>query len=114
MQWLEESLAGCGTAGHRVFVAEVDGDVVGVVTAHAGRHFSGQEQCTIGELAVAAGLERRGIGARLVAEAERWAVDAGLSVLTLETGAANDGARRFYAALGFAEEQVQLTKLLTL
>jgi hypothetical protein len=30
--------------------------------------------------------------------------------ITLETGAANIGARSFYASLGYDEEQVQLTR----
>jgi hypothetical protein len=33
-----------------------------------------------------------------------------LGYLTLETGAANHGGRAFYAALGYLEEDVRLTK----
>jgi ribosomal protein S18 acetylase RimI-like enzyme len=33
----------------------------------------------------------------------------GIAAITLETGAANEPARAFYAALGFAEESVRLT-----
>jgi hypothetical protein len=36
--------------------------------------------------------------------------DHGLRNLTLHTGAFNAGARAFYAALGFAEEEVRLTR----
>ena len=42
--------------------------------------------------------------------AEAWARDRGLAHLTLHTGAYNASARAFYAALGFAEEEVRLTR----
>jgi hypothetical protein len=38
-----------------------------------------------------------------------WARDRGLVNLTLHTGVYNTTARAFYAALGFAEEEVRLT-----
>ena len=42
--------------------------------------------------------------------AEAWAAQHGYAFITLETGAANDPARKLYAALGFLEEEVRLTK----
>lgn len=36
--------------------------------------------------------------------------DYGLAHLTLHTGAYNTNARAFYAAIGFAEEEVRLTR----
>ena len=53
---------------------------------------------------------RRGIGRALVTAADEWARDRGLRNLTLHTGAYNAGARAFYADLGFAEEEVRLTR----
>lgn len=52
---------------------------------------------------------RRGIGRVLVATAREWAQQHGPGAVTLQTGAANATARAFYAALGFAEEEVRLT-----
>jgi GNAT superfamily N-acetyltransferase len=46
----------------------------------------------------------------LLAAAEAWAGRCGLERLTLETGAANTAARAFYAAAGYHEEDVRLTK----
>jgi ribosomal protein S18 acetylase RimI-like enzyme len=40
------------------------------------------------------------------------AVERGLARITLETGAANDAARAFYAALGYREEDVRLSRAL--
>jgi GNAT superfamily N-acetyltransferase len=44
--------------------------------------------------------------------AEQWARNHGFTRMTLETGAANQAARAFYAALGYQEEEVRLTKTL--
>jgi GNAT superfamily N-acetyltransferase len=59
-----------------------------------------------------AGMERRGIATQLMTTAEHWATDCGLPFLTLETGAANQPARRFYSALGYREEDICPTKAL--
>jgi ribosomal protein S18 acetylase RimI-like enzyme len=44
--------------------------------------------------------------------AEEWARRQRLTCVTLHTGAANTRARAFYAALGYEEEDVRLTKRL--
>lgn len=51
-------------------------------------------------------VDRRGggLGARLLAAVMAAARDAGAASMFLETEAANDGARRFYARHGFAAE----------
>jgi ribosomal protein S18 acetylase RimI-like enzyme len=97
-------------AGHAVFVAETDDDLVGLVTVSERISFAGQREGYVGWLVVRAGMERRGIGSTLMTVAEKWAVGRGLSCLTLETGAANHAARSLYQALGYEEEDVRLTK----
>jgi GNAT superfamily N-acetyltransferase len=59
---------------------------------------------------VAERASRRGIGRALVDAADAWARDHGLRNLTLHTGTFNANAREFYAALGFVEEEVRLTR----
>ncbi|MEV4351321.1 GNAT family N-acetyltransferase [Actinoplanes sp. NPDC049596] len=95
-----------------VLVAERDGRVDGLVTLGLRRHFTGDTDAYVGELVVDAAAERRGLGTLLVRAAEQWARERGLTRLTLETGAANTTARAFYAALGYREEDVRLTKSL--
>ncbi|SEM16222.1 GNAT family N-acetyltransferase [Streptacidiphilus jiangxiensis] len=92
-----------------MFVAEGAGEVLGVVSVAVQTHWTGDRDAYIGELAVAPVAARRGIGRALVAIVRSWAVQRGLANVTLQTGAANDSARAFYAALGFAEEEVRLT-----
>jgi ribosomal protein S18 acetylase RimI-like enzyme len=96
--------------GHAVFVAEADGDLVGFVTVSERISFAGQREGYVGWLAVRAGMERRGTGSTLMTIAEKWAVDLGLSCLSLETGAANHAARSLYWTLGYEEEDIRLTK----
>jgi ribosomal protein S18 acetylase RimI-like enzyme len=93
-----------------VLVADDEGSIAGVITISGQRHFTGETDGYVGELAVAPQAARRGIGRALMAAAEAWARDRGLRYLTLHTGMANTTARRFYAALGFQEEEIRLTR----
>jgi GNAT superfamily N-acetyltransferase len=49
----------------------------------------------------------------LLAAVEGWAREQGLHLLVLDTGAANERGRRFYARSGFQAESVRLTKVLS-
>lgn len=93
-----------------VFVAEDRGTVVGFVSVTERNHFTGEVEGYVGELALADTGTRSGIGRALMAAAEAWARGRGLRRLSLETGAANRAARAFYAALGYAEEDVRLSR----
>ncbi len=108
--WIASATQTARQPGHATYVAALGEQVVGVVAVTERTHFSGQVDAYVGELVTAAGCERRGIARRLMAAAEAWGAERGLSFLTLETGAANHTARAFYAALGYTEEDVRLTK----
>ncbi|MFF5205816.1 GNAT family N-acetyltransferase [Streptosporangium sp. NPDC000396] len=108
--WVTSSLDQDGRDGHGVLVAISDGCVAGFVTVTTRRHFTGQVDAYIGELVVSAELEGMGVGRALADAAESWARERGLQRITLETGAANVRARSFYQALGYAEEEVRLSK----
>jgi ribosomal protein S18 acetylase RimI-like enzyme len=108
--WVQSSAEAAGEAERAVFVADDGGRVVGLVSVSERTHFTGQVDGYVGELVVAEDSERRGIGARLMAAAEAWAAGRGRAFLTLETGAASQRARSFYAALGYQEEDIRLTK----
>lgn len=107
--WLEDSLATAGRGEGIVFVAVAAGKVAGVISARPAKHFTGERDGYIGELAVDESAARRGIGRALVEAVRAWAQDQGLANLSLHTGAFNTNARAFYAALGFREEEVRLT-----
>jgi ribosomal protein S18 acetylase RimI-like enzyme len=109
-RWLEDSLAAATAGDGAVLVAADEHGVAGVITIRPSTHFTGERDGYIGELAVAERTSRRGVGRALVDAADAWARDHGLRNLTLHTGAFNENARAFYAALGFAEEEVRLTR----
>lgn len=108
--WVVSSLDRAGSDDRAVFVAEEEGVVVGFVTVTERAHFTGEVEGYVGELAVAETATRSGTGRALMAAAEAWARDRGLRRLSLDTGAGNGGARAFYAALGYAEEDVRVSR----
>lgn len=110
LDWVTGSVAAAAVDDHAVFVADDDGMVLGFVTCGQREHFTGEVDGYVGELVVAGGWVRRGVGRALMAAAEQWTADRGLSRLTLETGAANTAARGFYGALGYRDEDVRLSK----
>ena len=57
-------------------------------------------------LAVDPTCQRRGIAQRLMREVEQRLTDSGCPKLNLQVRAGNDAARRFYEALGYAEDEV--------
>lgn len=73
-------------------------------------HFTGEVDAYIGELVVSKAAEGAGVGRALVAAAEDWGRARGRKRVVVDTGAANIAARRFYAALGFDEEDVTVSR----
>jgi ribosomal protein S18 acetylase RimI-like enzyme len=108
--WIETSTV--SNPDRAAFVAVIGQEVVGFVSIASTAHFAGERDAYVGELIVDGAFEGRGVGRRLIETAEQWARDAGFRCITLHTGAANTRARRFYARLGYADEDVKLTKVL--
>ena len=109
--WVADACQAADEDDHLLLVACTPaGEVVGFAGATVRRHFSGEREAYLGELVVAPAARRGGIAGELVADVEVWARSRGLRRVTLDTGAANSAARELYARLGYAEEQVQLTR----
>jgi len=108
--FLLDDLANMGNDSTVLIAEAADGTPVGVATIGRGKHFTGQEQAELGELAVTGEAEGRGAGAALLAAAEAWARARGFPFVALGTGAANTRARDFYTRHGYAEEDVRLVK----
>jgi ribosomal protein S18 acetylase RimI-like enzyme len=108
--WVSGSATQANQDDHAFFVAVADRQIVGLVTVSEQEHFSGQVDAYVSELAVAQAWEGRGIGGGLMRAAESWAAGRELSFISLHTGAANTPARGLYTSLGFALEDVRLTK----
>jgi ribosomal protein S18 acetylase RimI-like enzyme len=109
--WVADACRAADDEDHVLLVAcDPDDGLVGFAAASARRHFSGEREAYLGELVVAPAARRRGVASRLVAEVEAWARSRGLHRVTLDTGTANRSARELYERLGYAAEQVQLTR----
>lgn len=113
IRWVEDALARANAPGRFVYVAEARGQLAGFAAGEERTHWTGQVDIYLGELVVDAACEGKGVGRELVEAVVEHAARAGVERITLETGAANTQARRFYASLGFAEEDVRLTRVLS-
>lgn len=110
--WIEVSLAAHGGQS-MVFVAEDErGKRLGFASVSHDRHFTGDPQAYIGELATSEAAEGAGVGKALVDACEGWAREQGYRFITLATGAANARALGFYRHLGYQDEDVKLVKVL--
>lgn len=111
-QWLADSCSAAVRGDAGLFVALRGGTLVGAVSVAQSRHFTGDVDAYVGELAVVENAARHGIGRALMAHVDGWAREHGARCITLHTGAANADAREFYSALGFEIEDVRLTRTL--
>lgn len=114
-QYLAFMLERCVRMTGRVFVAEVDHAVVGFVAVLANVPQEEPDEdrapyANVSDLVVRSAYRRRGLGRALLEHAERFAQGAGVGLLRVGVLARNDGARRLYASLGFADYSVQLIK----
>ncbi|MDH4176082.1 MAG: GNAT family N-acetyltransferase [Thermoleophilia bacterium] len=90
-----------------VFVAEVDGVVVGRLSLARDTHGASHHVADLG-LMVAASYRRRGIGWALLERAVEWALAAGVRKLELHVFPWNEPALRLYEAFGFAREGLRV------
>jgi ribosomal protein S18 acetylase RimI-like enzyme len=88
-----------------VFVAELEGEVVGYITALLDRE-AGKGR--IPNLAVSAEFRRQGLGRRLIEHALDYFRREGLAYAMIETMAQNDAGQHLYPACGFVEVARQI------
>jgi ribosomal protein S18 acetylase RimI-like enzyme len=98
-------------------VAERGGEIVGFLSVHmlhaadrpvlVPRHFVEVES-----LAVRADHQRAGVGRTLMAAAERWAAERGLSEIELSVWEFNQSALAFYEELGYVTERRKMRRVL--
>jgi GNAT superfamily N-acetyltransferase len=104
-----------------MLVAELDGAIVGTAVArmHEPLPSAGWQvqrdlayrRVHVDALAVAGTARRAGIGTALMAAVERWALDQGAAVITLETGLDNPTSMPFYEQrMGYTRHEVVFRK----
>jgi putative acetyltransferase len=87
----------------RVYVAVIDGEIVGRLSLARDPHPSSRHVADLG-LLVDAGHRRRGIGRRLLEEAVSWARASGVAKLELHVFPWNGPAIALYDSFGFTRE----------
>jgi len=110
--WVRRSIDGMGPDRTVLVAEDENGGCVGFVSIERQVHWAGVVQAYVGEIVVAERAEGAGVGRALLAAVEEWAKQHGCATVALDTGAANERARGFYARLGFAEESIKLVKVL--
>jgi GNAT superfamily N-acetyltransferase len=90
------------TPDSHVLVAEAAGEVVGFIAFHLVPRFETDERfARIVALVVEPGVRERGVGKRLMADAERIAKDAGAAFLEVTSGHHRPEARKLFESLGY-------------
>lgn len=108
-------VARCAATSGKVFVAEVEQQVVGFVCVW-GKVLSEEldeepsEYAYISDLVVLPAYRGQGLGQRLLEQAEAYARSQGAAVLQIGVLAANAGAVKLYQRQGFRAYEVLLTK----
>jgi len=86
----------------RVRVAELGGSPIGFIALHALPRFEhGDEIVRVLALVVDAGARERGVGARLMAEADAFAAERSAAFVEVTAGHHRPDARRLYESLGY-------------
>lgn len=92
---------------HFVLVAELEGNIVAWMQAHASDVLESGFRVEIVGLVVSAACRRRGVGRKLVVEAERWAAGIGAKAIVVRSNTQRTESHQFYPALGFALSKTQ-------
>ena len=92
----------------KVFVAEVNGIVVGYIHAEKYQTLYFEPMINILGLAVSSEFRRRGIGRMLLKRTEHWANEVGIHKIRLNSGATRKEAHSFYRAMGYNNEKGQI------
>ncbi|MBT9495017.1 MAG: GNAT family N-acetyltransferase [Paucibacter sp.] len=87
------------------FVAELEGQIVGLCQVHGVRLLASNGYAEVGALVVHPECQRKGVGAALVQDAESWATQQGYERLRLRSGVHREEAHLFYIALGFSKSR---------
>jgi GNAT superfamily N-acetyltransferase len=100
--------------GHRVWVADDGGQVVGLLHAFFRPALDKPPEVVVQALVVDAARRSQRIGEQLMHVAEQWARDGGSATVSLYSGVQRAETHRFYERLGYAKigPSLQMRKLL--
>ncbi len=91
---------------HVVYVACVPDAVAGWIDVGITHHLQSEPYGEIGGLVVSSSCRSRGIGAELVARAEQWVAERGITKMLVRSQIAREAAHRFYVREGYAKTKI--------
>lgn len=92
----------------RIYVALIDGNVIGYVHANDYDVIYAPHMKNIMGIAVSSNFRKMGIGKALLDSVEHWARDTGASGVRLVSGATRTGAHEFYHHCGYSGDKKQI------
>lgn len=105
---VKERLENLDSNRERVFVADVDGNVVGYVHAEKYNTLYFESMVNIQGLAVAKVYRRNGCGKALMDAVENWAKECGIQMIRLNSGMIRTDGHKFYRSIGYDNEKEQI------
>lgn len=90
-----------------IFVAEEDGKVLGFIYVIACWELLSGLQGRIWGLDVDKNTQGKGVGSKLVAEAEKWAKEQGCKSMKVNSNVLREGAHKFYEKNGYVKYKEQ-------
>jgi len=114
-RYCEQIHARCRASVGRVYIADVESEVAGFVAVLARQPFTELDEppgyhALITDLVVLEPYRGRGVGRRLLEQAESYAREAGATELRIGVLASNHSARKLYLGTGFLPHVEILTK----
>jgi ribosomal protein S18 acetylase RimI-like enzyme/uncharacterized membrane protein YphA (DoxX/SURF4 family) len=97
-----------GGPDHALIVAESGGRVAGLIELKRVRLFTARRQVEVISLVVDEDARGRGIGKRLLEEAERWAADLGCRKVRVRSRSMRDQGHALYRSSGYEEVATEL------
>lgn len=91
-----------------VYVAEIDGTVVGYIHAEIYNTLYYESMINILGIAVSSDSRRQGVGRALLSRAEEWGRENGVKIVRLNSGGSRKEAHDFYRAMGYDDEKLQV------
>lgn len=102
-----------GEPRQHLLLAELDGEVCGLVALYSLYSLAhGSDLARITAMVVAPEAQRRGVGRRLLREAEALARRTGIARIEITSNSQREGAHAFYRGCGYSDDSLRFLKLL--
>lgn len=91
---------------HAVFVASIAERVVGWIDVGIVRHLQSDAYGEVGGFVVSEACRSRGVGGMLLAHAEQWVAERGITDVVVRSRMGRDAAHRFYEREGYTRVKI--------